>query len=308
MATAMASVTLPSRQVFSVLLWILCGSTVLNMATSSYELIVSQNTTLELKPSLIVEKSPGSKPGTKVLCERIRIKGLLRLKNLNKFPNTVRIKIAHSGSSEWVGYRRHCKIVGSSAQLVEISLHEEVFLSRAIFLVFGIAMLTLARFLSNSLVFYYTAAMVLGVLLVILLMVLYQGMKLLQTGWKSFIGIPMYAFGVGFGAIILKDLLRLLQTVLNEIGISEDMYNPQGLFVLIFVMIPGAGFGFWVARKVVLAKDGSVDAGESKFVAWSIRIYSFNDNSVELQRPCCCSSGVDFRDFYLINFEETWKS
>mgnify|MGYP004713468815 FL=1 len=61
--------------------------------------VVTENTTLQLIPSLIVDKSPGVKPGTKVLCERVKVQGLSRLKHLKKFPNTSRVKVTYVGSS-----------------------------------------------------------------------------------------------------------------------------------------------------------------------------------------------------------------
>ncbi|CAL5326138.1 unnamed protein product [Camellia sinensis] len=58
--------------------------------------------------------------------------------------------------------------------------------------------------------------MAVGIILVILV-VLFQGMTLLLTGRKS---------SIGLGSFLLRYLPRLLRSVLTEMGISEDMYNP----------------------------------------------------------------------------------
>ncbi|CAI9111259.1 OLC1v1011437C1 [Oldenlandia corymbosa var. corymbosa] len=308
----MGAVISPGRVVFIILCILLTSVRTSSSITPSEDLIlvVSQNTTLELLPSILVQNAPGSKPGAKVLCERLRIQGLPRLKHLEKFPNSVRVKVTYVGSSirpppVQVCFHRNSTIgigmcpqgqwenlnkgvwmksmspfdhkfldirMGSSyAEPIEVSLQEEVFFYRVIFLVLGMALLTLASFLSNSLVFYYSGAMTVGVLLVIL-MVLFQGMKLLPTGRKSSLALSLYAFTVGLGSFLLSYLPRLLRTILNEIGISEDMYNPLGVFLFLFLGIAGSWLGFWVVRKLVLAEDGSIDVGVSHFVAWSIRI------------------------------------
>lgn len=66
----------------------------------------------------------------------------------------------------------------------------EFFLYRIVFLVLGIVMLMLAFFLSKSLVFYYSIAMAIGVLLVIL-MVLFQVVWYL---WFSNINVYIYKY------------------------------------------------------------------------------------------------------------------
>lgn len=46
--------------------------------------VVGESGKLQLSPSLQVVKSPGTKPGALVLCERVHIHGLSRLKKLEK--------------------------------------------------------------------------------------------------------------------------------------------------------------------------------------------------------------------------------
>uniref|UniRef100_A0A2P2K0K4 Uncharacterized protein LOC8283377 n=1 Tax=Rhizophora mucronata TaxID=61149 RepID=A0A2P2K0K4_RHIMU len=97
-------------------------------------------------------------------------------------------------------------------------------------------------------------------------------MKLLPTGRKNSLAIFIYSSLVGLGSFLLRYLPALFQTVLLEIGISEDMYYPLAIFLVAFVVLAGAWMGFWAVRKLVLAEDGSVDLSTANFVAWSIRI------------------------------------
>lgn len=56
--------------------------------------VVSSNVSLQLLPGFLVENSPGSKPGIKILCERVEIHGLSRLKHLKKFANSIKVKVS----------------------------------------------------------------------------------------------------------------------------------------------------------------------------------------------------------------------
>ncbi|XVF61373.1 hypothetical protein PTKIN_Ptkin08bG0124100 [Pterospermum kingtungense] len=163
------------------------------------------------------------------------------------------------------------RMTGSSTETLEVSIEEEFFLYRIVFLISGIVLLSLASTLSQSLVFYYGSAMAVGVILVVLI-VLFQGMKLLPTGRKSSLAIFIYSSLVGLGSFLLRYLPGLLHSLLSEMGISEDMYNPLAIFLLAFIALAGAWLGFWVVRKLVLTGDGSIDISTSHFVAWSIRI------------------------------------
>ncbi|XVE86983.1 hypothetical protein DITRI_Ditri18aG0079500 [Diplodiscus trichospermus] len=268
------------------------------------------NKTLHLTPALQVEKSPGLKPGTIVVCERVHIDGLYRFRNLKKFAHSVKVKVAqenstlrrpnvevcfHRNTSVGIGMCPQGKwekvskglwvksmspfdhklldvrMASSFIQTLEVSIEEEFFLYRLIFLISGIVLLSLASTLSRSLVFYYGSAMAVGIILVVLI-VLFQGMKLLPTGRKSSLAIFMYSSAVGLGSFLLRYLPGLLRSILSEMGISEDMYNPLAIFLLGFVVLAGAWLGFWVVRKLVLTEDGSIDISTSHFVAWSIRI------------------------------------
>ncbi|KAL2499583.1 Uncharacterized protein Adt_25133 [Abeliophyllum distichum] len=223
-------------------------------STVELSLAIFESASLQLSPSLIVEMSPGSKPGTKVKCDRVHIHGLPRLKHLSKFANSVKVKVSYVNPS-------------GRPPNVEICFHSNVSL--------GIGMCHQGQwerpYQGKSLVFYYSGAMSVGVLLVILV-VLFQGMKLLPTGRKSSLAIFLYSSFVGLGVFLLDYVPRLMRSLLVEIGISEDMYNPLAIFMLVFLVIAGAWLGYWIVRKLVLTEDGSIDIGVSHFVAWSIRI------------------------------------
>ncbi|XP_077216594.1 uncharacterized protein LOC143851144 isoform X2 [Tasmannia lanceolata] len=189
------------------------------------------------------------------------------------------------------------RMAGQSFESLEVSTKEEFLLYRVIFLALGVVLMMLASTLSKSLVFYYSSAMAVGIILVIL-MVLFQGMKLLPTGRKSSLAIFMYSSLIGVGSFLLRYLSGLLRSVLLEIGISEDMYSPVlgstsshvtlncpsytffedpikvAIFLLIFLALAGAWLGFWGVRKLVLTEDGSVDISIAHFVSWSIWIFA----------------------------------
>ncbi|KAI9390855.1 hypothetical protein POPTR_007G005500v4 [Populus trichocarpa] len=220
---------------------------------------------VQISPSLQVVNSPGTKPGTRVLCERVDVHGFPRLKNLNKFFHSLMLKISPSNSTlrrpivevcfhrnasraigmcpqgEWEKVDKggswvramspyahkflDIRMAGSSSETLELSIEEGFFLYRVIFLILGVVMLSIASSLSKSLVFYYSSAMAIGIILVILV-VLFQGMKLLPTGRKSSLAIFIYSSLVGLGTFLLRYLPGLLHSILMEMGISEDMYYP----------------------------------------------------------------------------------
>ncbi|KAI3803839.1 hypothetical protein L1987_32001 [Smallanthus sonchifolius] len=273
-------------------------------------LTVAEFALLKLSPSLVVENSPGSRLGFQVVCERVEIIGLSRLTNLTSFFSSVKVKVINVNStgrppSISVCFHRNASLgvgmcpegqwekltnwswvrsmspfdyklldirsVGPSVGTVEVVLNEEFYLYRFIFLILGITMMTFASTLSNSLATYYGGAMTLGVLLVVLV-ILFQGMRILPSGRKSSLALVLYGSIVGVGSFLFSYLPTLLHSLLVEMGISEDLYSPVAAFLLAFVVLCGAWLGFWAVRKLVLTEDGSIDTGVAQFVAWSIRI------------------------------------
>ncbi|KAM7262715.1 hypothetical protein ACFE04_000398 [Oxalis oulophora] len=295
----------------------------------------ANNNTLRFSSGVQVKNSPGTKPGAVAVCQRVHLHGLsrIRIKDLSKFAHSVHVKVSQDNSSLRMPVFEVCfhrnaslgigmcseshwkkstkgswtramspfekrvldvRMAVSSLETLEVSIVEEFFLYRVVFLIVGIALLSVASPLSRSLVFYYSSAMAVGVLLVVLV-ILFQGMKLLPTGRRSSLAVFMYASMVGLGSFLLQYVPGLIRSVLVEIGISEDMYNPVcklsfkysdngfsstslsslvklATFLVAFVVLAGAWLGFWVVRKFVLAEDGTVDTSTSQFVAWSIRI------------------------------------
>uniref|UniRef100_A0ACD5WUW5 Uncharacterized protein n=1 Tax=Avena sativa TaxID=4498 RepID=A0ACD5WUW5_AVESA len=165
------------------------------------------------------------------------------------------------------------RMTGDPSRSVVVSTEEEFLLHRVVFLVLGMMLMTVAHTLSHSVVFYYGGAMTIGIFLV-LLIILFQGMKLLPTGRKSSLAIFAYSSVVGMTTYFLHYLSGLLRSMLVEIGIAEDMHNPLGIFLLMCVILAGAWFGYWGVRKLVLTEEGSVDGGVAYFVEWAILIVS----------------------------------
>ncbi|XP_020230410.1 uncharacterized protein LOC109811161 isoform X2 [Cajanus cajan] len=299
--------TLHSALIFRLLF--LCASAVLVFADER-SLSLTQNTTLQLSRGLPVGNSPGSKHGANVVVERVHIHGLSRFRNLRKFAHSLKVKVLptnsnvrlpnievcfHRNVSLVVGMCPHgqwekvakgswarsmspfdhkildIRTAGSTLEIFEVSVEEEFFVYRLVLLTLGIILMSLASFISQSLAFYYSSAMAIGIILVVLI-ILYQGMKLLPTGRKSSLAIFLYSTVVGFGAFLFRYIPGLVRSVLTELGVDEDMYNPLAIFLLTFVGIAGAWLGFWVVHKLVLTEDGSVDVSTAQFVAWAIRI------------------------------------
>lgn len=231
-------------------------------STHELSLVFAESTSLQISPSLKVEKSPGSKPGSVVFAQRVHIRGLSRLQYLRKYPYAFKLKVLYNNSGSrphnvevcfhrnlslaigmctqgkwdklvkgaWIGSMSpfdhkvlDARVEGSSQAVIHVSVEEEFYLWRVLLLILGVVIMTLAPYLSNSLIFYYSSAMTFGILLVILI-VLFQGMKLLPTGRKSSLAICVYSSMVGLGSFLLQYLPRLFQSILQEFGIPQDMY------------------------------------------------------------------------------------
>ncbi|CAA7034637.1 unnamed protein product [Microthlaspi erraticum] len=297
---------LPSVAVGIVLLHLFAFSSLV----SSDELlfVVGETNEIQVTPSVEVKASPGLKPDRTALCERIHIRGLRRFKHMDKYAHSLKLIVNASTSGKISNvdvcfHRNLSRAVGmcpqsrwekvskglwiqtmspfdhkvldvrsasSSNVTLEVSAVEEFYMYRIVFLILGSVLLASASTLSNSLVFYYSSAMAVGILLVVLL-VLFQGMKLLPTGRSSF-ALFIYSSLLGVGGFLLRYIPGLFQTLLTEMGIDEEMYTPVAIFVGVFLSLGGAFFGFWTVRKLVLTEDGSIDISTSLFVSWSIRI------------------------------------
>ncbi|KMZ69530.1 hypothetical protein ZOSMA_20G00060 [Zostera marina] len=280
--------------------------------------VASHPVKIRLPEGQIVENFLGAKSGIVMTHNRVFIRGVSRIRNLEKYANSLKVRAGfvledqksivrvppfevcfHKNASILLGM---CSSTGSWVKIVkgdwvrsmspydnsildirmpqsasskefEVSTEEELMVHRMGFLITGMILMLLAHGLSDSVVFYYGGAMSVGVILVILI-ILFQGMKLLPTGRKSSFAIFMYSSIVGVATYILHYLSGILRSILLEIGISEDMHNPLMIFFAMGLIFAGAWLGFWTVRKFVLDEDGSIDSGIAIFVEWAIRIFA----------------------------------
>ncbi|CAJ1919844.1 unnamed protein product [Sphenostylis stenocarpa] len=78
---------------------------------------------------------------------------------------------------------------------------------------------------------------------------------------------------VGAGSFLLHQFSLILNSIFQSLGMSEEMYNPVAIFVILGIILAGAALGYWIVRRFVISKeDGSVDTGVAQFVKWAMRI------------------------------------
>ncbi|XP_011034290.1 PREDICTED: uncharacterized protein LOC105132460 [Populus euphratica] len=163
------------------------------------------------------------------------------------------------------------KFIGHTSGSVSIAVDEDLQQWRLMCLAVGFVLLLLAPIVSSWVPFYYSTSMAIGVFLVIIIL-LFQGMKLLPTGRKNFFYLSIYGSVLGAGTFILHQISTLVNSILVNFGLTEDMHNPVYIFILVGIVLTGAGLGFWMVRKFVISKDGNVDDGVAQFVKWAMRI------------------------------------
>lgn len=167
----------------------------------------------------------------------------------------------------YIDVKFNSEISGSVTVTVEEDFHRWRFVSLAI----GLVLLLLAPIVSSWVPFYYSSSMAIGVFLVIIIL-LFQGMKLLPTGRKNFLYLTLYGSVVGAGSFLLHQFSVLVNSILVNFGLSEEMHSPVSVFVLLGIVLAGAALGFWIVRKFVISDDGSVDVGVAQFVKWAMRV------------------------------------
>ncbi|KAK4581399.1 hypothetical protein RGQ29_024877 [Quercus rubra] len=163
------------------------------------------------------------------------------------------------------------KFIGEVSGYVTVAIVEDFQRWRLVCLAFGFVLLLLAPIVSNWVPFYYSSSMAIGVFLVIIIL-LFQGMKLLPTGRKNFFYLTMYGSVLGAGSFLMHHFSVLVNSILINFGLSEEMHNPVSLFVLVGIVLAGAALGYWIVRKFVISQDGGVDVGIAQFVKWAMRI------------------------------------
>ncbi|KAK1426135.1 hypothetical protein QVD17_14804 [Tagetes erecta] len=163
------------------------------------------------------------------------------------------------------------KLTGGVSGSLTVTLDEVSQGWRYVLLLVGIALLFLAPVVSEWVPFYYTSSMAIGVLAVILIL-LYQGMKLLPTGRKSAFYLSMYTSLIGAGSFLVHYVAVFVNSILSNFGFSQELQNPVSVFVLLTIILLGAGLGYWLVRKYVISEDGDVDVGVAQFIKWSMRV------------------------------------
>ncbi|CAN6291889.1 unnamed protein product [Urochloa humidicola] len=244
-------------------------------------------------------------------CERVRLSGVPRL-HLESYASQMRVKMNVSQSipekfhwkievclhrnasmglcqceaGEWQGFQDglwtavnspygnkyvDVKLSDKKSARFTLSIQEEFQKWRLACLIIGFVLLFLSPIVSNWAPFYYSSSMALGILLVVLI-VLFQGMKLLPMGKKSLFYLTIYGSVIGVGSYAVHYFATIVSSILENFGFSEEMHNPVSLFLMVAIVLTGAGFGYWMVRRFILSKDGCVDAGIAQFVKWAMRV------------------------------------
>ncbi|KAG7627928.1 NEMP family [Arabidopsis thaliana x Arabidopsis arenosa] len=274
---------------------------------------VGETGSLQVTPRTEVIYSPGLKRGITSICERLHIHGLQRrLKHIDRYAHSLKLTLLSNNASNSIDvcfHRNSSRAIGmcpdnqwkrvskglpwvgimspfdykildirtfggsSNVSTVELVAKQEFFIYRIVFLIMGIVLLSLASRLSKSVAFYYVGAMSIGIVILVTL-IINQGIKRLPTRGKSRFQLFLYSSMIGVGGYFLQYIRGLVQDLLMQIEISEDLYIPLAILLVVFVFMLGAWSGFWTVKKFVVTKNGSVDISTSIFVSWSIRAFA----------------------------------
>ncbi|KAL9675867.1 hypothetical protein QQ045_004075 [Rhodiola kirilowii] len=270
------------------------------------------NPVIEVTPSMIIKDLISDSSKDTITCERLQVSGMSRLKlgsyasslRVTVAPSVVipeqlhaRIQVClhqnaslgicqcdkeywkniHKGlctSSSMSPYDERyvdIKFIGGISGSVAVTVEEDAQRWRLVCLALGFVMLLLAPIVSSWVPFYYSSSMFIGVLLVVIIL-LFQGMKLLPTGRKSAFYLTVYGSLIGAGSFLLHHFSVMINSILVNFGLSEEMHNPISIIVLVLIVLAGAGLGYWIVRRYIVSEDGEVDAGITLFVKWAMRI------------------------------------
>ncbi|KAL9150968.1 hypothetical protein ABFS82_11G023400 [Erythranthe guttata] len=163
------------------------------------------------------------------------------------------------------------KFVNNLSGSVTVNIDLEFHRWRLLCLAIGLVLLLLAPIVSSWVPFYYSSSMAIGVCLVVII-ILFQGMKLLPTGRKNALYSTICGLALGAGSFLLNRFSMFINSTLVNFGISQELHNPMLVFLLVAIVLAGAGFGYWLVRKFVVAEDGNVDIGVAQFVKWALRV------------------------------------
>ncbi|XP_020534406.1 uncharacterized protein LOC105632703 [Jatropha curcas] len=270
------------------------------------------NPTIAVNPSLLIGRLPISSNSKDALyCERVKVSGHSRLE-LGSYPSSFRVTLVpatviperlhgkiqvcfhrnaslglcHCEKDEWKAVQKglwssvmspyeeryvDVKFTGEISGSVTIAVQEDSQQWRLLCLAVGFLLLLLAPILSCWVPFYYSTSMTIGVLVVVII-ILFQGMKLLPTGRKNIFYLSIYGSVLGVSTFVLHHISMLVNSILINFGLSKGMHNPVYVSVLVGIVLAGAALGYWIVRKFVISKDGNVDVGVAQFVKWSMRI------------------------------------
>ncbi|TQD94104.1 hypothetical protein C1H46_020299 [Malus baccata] len=270
-----------------------------------------ENPVLEVIPAPLSEHSvvPGSKDV--LFCERARVSGVSRLK-LGSYASSLKITLSTSlviperlhskiqvcfhrnntlglcqcEEDDWKNLQKglwssvmspydenyvDVKFIGKIPGSVTITVEEDFQRWRLVCLALGFTFLLLAPIVSSWVPFYYSSSMIIGVFLVIII-ILFQGMKLLPTGRKNVLYLTIYGSVLGAGSFLVHQFSLMVNSILLNFGLSEEMHNPVSIFLVVGIILAGAALGYWIVRKFVVSNDGTVDVGIAQFVKWAMRI------------------------------------
>lgn len=291
---------------------------------------------IDFTPSTLSGLRSGHGTKEIVTCERVEVIGLSRLR-LGSYSSALRVTLLpsesiperlhgkiqvcfHRNSSltscecekdEWKSIQKgmwssvispyehryvDVKIIGEAPIPIRVSISEEPQQWRLLCLALGFILLLLAPFISSWVPFYYSSSMAIGVLLVIIIL-LFQGMKLLPTGRKNAFYLTLYGSMLGAGSFLLHQFSMMVNSILLSFGFSEEMHNPVSVFLLVGIVLAGAALGYWIVRKFVISEDGSVDDGVAQFVKWAMRVVAATlifqstfDTLLAVGALACCSA------------------
>ncbi|KAL8470976.1 hypothetical protein ACS0TY_033521 [Phlomoides rotata] len=85
----------------------------------------------------------------------------------------------------------------------------------------GFILLLLAPIVSSWVPFYYSSSMA-----IVVIIVLFQGMKLLPTSRKNALYRTICDLALGAGTFLLNRLSSFVNSVLANFGINEELHNP----------------------------------------------------------------------------------
>ncbi|KAG5224275.1 DUF2215 domain-containing protein [Salix suchowensis] len=117
--------------------------------------------------------------------------------------------------------------------------------------------------------------------------VMIQGMKLLPTGKKNVFHLSMYG-SLGANTFVLHQISMLMKCsraipIMNTISSCKHSHiDTIYMFVLVGIVLARAGLRYWMVRKFIISKDGSMDDRVAQLVYWAMHIIASIDTPLAL--------------------------